>query len=132
MTIDINTDRRQPLKLINDRTDSRPVGANAPATPVAPSVAEQHQAKQAAEQQQQPQEVKANVAELNSISQNVQRSLLFELDEDTGDTVVTVKDKASGEVIRQIPSEEMLELSKRLKALNEGLDSTGVLLKSDA
>lgn len=44
-----------------------------------------------------------------------QRGLQFSIDEDTGRTVVKVIARHSGEVIRQLPSEEALELAKRLQ-----------------
>lgn len=50
-----------------------------------------------------------------------QRGLQFSIDEDTGRTVVKVIARHSGEVIRQLPSEEALELAKRLQ------DAGGIL-----
>ena len=44
------------------------------------------------------------------------RALSFEVDDEDKDLIVTVKDN-DGEVIRQIPSEEVLELRKRLDDL---------------
>jgi len=45
----------------------------------------------------------------------MQRGLQFSIDEDTGRIVVKVIARQSGEVIRQLPSEEALELAKRLQ-----------------
>jgi len=53
-------------------------------------------------------------------------SLLFSLDEDTGTTVVKVVDTETKEVIKQIPSEEMLALAKALDQLR------GLLVKQKA
>ena len=36
------------------------------------------------------------------------------IDQDSGRTIVTVKDKSTGEVVRQIPSEEVLRLAHNL------------------
>lgn len=44
------------------------------------------------------------------------RALSFEVDDEEKDLIVTVKDN-DGEVIRQIPSEEIVELRKRLDDL---------------
>ena len=44
-----------------------------------------------------------------------QRGLQFSIDDDTGRIVVKVIARHSGEVIRQLPSEEALELAKRLQ-----------------
>ena len=40
--------------------------------------------------------------------------LSFRLDEDSGQTVISVYDKASEELIRQIPSELALQLAQKL------------------
>ncbi len=57
-------------------------------------------------------------------------NLQFSIDDDTGKTVVKIVDEASQQVIRQIPSKEMLELAK---ALGEGCGSkSGLLLKNEA
>jgi flagellar protein FlaG len=42
------------------------------------------------------------------------RDLLFSVDEETGRTVVTVRDKSTGEIIRQIPNAEALRISQAL------------------
>lgn len=44
-------------------------------------------------------------------------SLDFSVDDDTGRTIVKVVDSETKEVIRQIPSQEMLEISKALDGL---------------
>jgi flagellar protein FlaG len=43
--------------------------------------------------------------------------LKIEIDGDTDRIVVKVLDDKSGEVIRQIPSQEMIEIAKRLDAM---------------
>ncbi len=52
--------------------------------------------------------------ESNKILENVQRNLEFKVDDTTKQVVMTIVDKESGEVIRQLPSEEALELAKRM------------------
>ncbi len=47
------------------------------------------------------------------------RDLLFNIDEQTQRTVVTVRESSSGEVIRQIPSEEVLKLADRIQELQQ-------------
>lgn len=44
-------------------------------------------------------------------------NLEFTMDEETGDTVIKIVDTSSGELIRQIPSKEMLEIAKALDRL---------------
>ncbi len=50
----------------------------------------------------------------NKILENVQRNLEFKVDDATKRVVMTIVDKESGEVIRQLPSEEALALAKRM------------------
>lgn len=47
----------------------------------------------------------------------VAQDLLFSIDEDTGKTVVKVVDASTDEVIRQIPSEEIISIAKALDKL---------------
>lgn len=47
--------------------------------------------------------------------------LKFRVDEDSGRNVVTVVDKKSGDTIRQIPTEELLEVVARLAEASGGL-----------
>ena len=62
----------------------------------------------------QEEQVEQAVAKLNDYVQQSQRKLEFQVDEDSGQTVVKVYDKSSEELIRQIPNEEALELAQRL------------------
>ncbi len=54
------------------------------------------------------------VATIQDFVQSVQRSLNFAVDESSGQVVVKVTDADSGDVIRQIPSEEALNLAENL------------------
>lgn len=47
----------------------------------------------------------------------VAQDLLFSIDEDTGKTIVRVVDASTDEVIRQIPSEEIISIAKALDKL---------------
>lgn len=59
-------------------------------------------------------EVEAAVATIQDFVQTVRRSLNFSLEEGGGRVVVKVTDAGSGDVIRQIPSEEALQLAENL------------------
>ena len=60
------------------------------------------------------------------------RDLLFNIDEQTQRTVVTVKESSSGEVIRQIPSEEVLKLANRIQELQQDVgNSIGIFINSE-
>ena len=47
--------------------------------------------------------------------ENSQRSLQFKMDDSTSQVVMSIVDKKTGEVIRQVPSEEVLALAKRMQ-----------------
>lgn len=59
-------------------------------------------------------EVEVAVASIQDFVQSVRRNLNFSLEEGSGRVVVKVTDAGSGEVIRQIPSEEALHLAESL------------------
>jgi len=52
---------------------------------------------------------------LSAHVQNLQRSLHFSVDKASGETVVRVIDTETKEVIRQIPTEELLVIAERLR-----------------
>lgn len=54
------------------------------------------------------------VSSIMEYAQQSERRLDFQLDEDSGQTVIRVYDKHSSELIRQIPSELVLELAQKL------------------
>ena len=57
-------------------------------------------------------ELEQAVAKLNDYVQNTERKLNFQLDEDAGMTIIRVFDKATDELIRQIPNEEAVSLAQ--------------------
>ncbi|HTX18086.1 MAG TPA: flagellar protein FlaG [Bacteroidota bacterium] len=62
-------------------------------------------------------EVISAVKELNAAMKVVDTNLSFSFDSITKQTVVTVTDAQTNEVIRQIPPEEMLKVSQRIAEL---------------
>jgi flagellar protein FlaG len=54
------------------------------------------------------------VNRLNEYVQTIRRELKFSIDENSGRTVITVLDSQTKEVIRQIPPEEVVSLSRNL------------------
>ncbi len=60
-------------------------------------------------------ELKVAVAQLNDYIQNVQRDLKFQTDDASGKTVVTVVDRQTEEVVRQIPDDVALSLAQKLQ-----------------
>jgi flagellar protein FlaG len=106
----------------NDRTQAtgQPEPQNAPLT-----LAEQAE-EEKKEQENAQGALRDSVEELKEFVKPFNTSLDFSIDEDTGRTVVKVVDKDSGDTIRQIPSEEMLAISKAIDQLK------GLLIKQTA
>lgn len=70
--------------------------------------------------------VKSSLDQLNKLAKQFARDLEFTVDEDTGENVVKVIDTQSKEVIRQMPTEEMLAIAKALDKLQ------GLLIRDQA
>ena len=90
-----------------------------PSFPQPTAAAEATQAQQPAAQpanaaEPSAEEVKRAAQQLETFMQSMNRYLEFRVDEDSGRTVVTVKDRTTGDTIRQIPSEEVLRLAQNL------------------
>jgi len=60
-------------------------------------------------------EARKLVEEGNKILENVQRDLQFKVDDSTKQVVMSIVDKQTGETIRQVPSEDILALAKRMQ-----------------
>ena len=58
--------------------------------------------------------MKVAAQQIESYLRSIGRALEFSIDDSTGLTVVRVRDAATGETIRQIPSEEALRLAQAL------------------
>lgn len=71
-------------------------------------------------------ELQAVVDTFNGYIPMAANNLLFSIDEDNGKVVVKIVDSSTQDVIRQIPSEEALEISRSLDKLK------GLLLQSQA
>ena len=66
------------------------------------------------------------VSNLNEFVQSVRRELQFSVDDDTGRYIVKVLNKETDEVVRQIPSEEVLAISSYLQT------QAGLLIDTEA
>ncbi|OGO78873.1 MAG: hypothetical protein A2203_11640 [Chromatiales bacterium RIFOXYA1_FULL_46_5] len=93
--------------------------------PQSKAKAEQAQAEQAVTED----ELGEAVENINQFVNSQGRTLNFSVDEDSGKPVVKVIDFETKEVIRQIPSEEVLTMAKAIKRLQEDLGSaTGLMI----
>ena len=71
-------------------------------------------------------DLEESVQDLNNLVQELHRELRFSVDDDSGDMVIKVIDQKTDEVIRQIPSEEVMQLRQRLA------DATGAIFRDSA
>ncbi|HNO74392.1 MAG TPA: flagellar protein FlaG [Nitrosomonas mobilis] len=67
-----------------------------------------------------PEKVEDAVKQIEQFTQSVAQNLKFSIDEDTGKTVVKIMDSQTNELIRQIPSEEAINIARTLGKI-EGL-----------
>ena len=72
-----------------------------------------------------PQSLKAAVQQIDSYVRNLGRSLAITVDETSGSYVVQVQNIETQEVVRQIPSEEVLRVSQAIEERNGALKLMG-------
>ncbi len=78
-------------------------------------------------------ELKGVVAKMNATLQDENRSIQFSVDENSGRTIIKVTDAKTGEQIKQIPSEDVLEISRKLtENLDQKDERTGLLVHRKA
>lgn len=113
----------QPARLASDGAPVAVVAA-----PSKPSVAvEQVAAKPVAEQQPSATQLQNVVDSINKAMKQSNKNLEFTVDDSTQKTVFKLKDTATGDVIRQYPTEDMLAISRAIGEIQQGL-----LLKQEA
>lgn len=81
---------------------------------VVPEVAKAATQGSKKEAQAEQEKLKMAVQEIEKFVQSVKRNLEFSIDEPSGQVVVKVIASDSGEVVRQIPNEEVLKLANSL------------------
>lgn len=102
----------------------RPVSAEAPAVEVRQARTAQNSSASTVQTERsvaQTQKTEANrheleeaVKQVNDFLKPINDSIQFNLDDDTGKTIVKVVDLATKDVIRQFPSEEMLSIARAI------------------
>ncbi|MEL4429191.1 flagellar protein FlaG [Shewanella mangrovisoli] len=90
------------------------------------SVVEQVSEQKTSDNEQDPSKLTQVATELSDMMSMMRKGLSFKVDENSGQAVVTVLDKDTGDVIRQMPSEEALALAEKLSEV------TGLLMKTEA
>lgn len=91
--------------------------AAAQAAPTPATVATDATSPEAAAQPTSLEQVQQAMEDVRKAITPVAQDLLFSIDEDTGKTIVKVVDASTDEVIRQIPSEEIISIAKALDKL---------------
>ncbi|ENY71961.1 flagellar protein FlaG [Aeromonas diversa CDC 2478-85] len=64
-------------------------------------------------------ELEKQAQELQELLKSKGWAVNYQIDEDLGRTIIRVMDSETQELIRQIPSEEMVNISKKLRSLEE-------------
>ncbi len=90
----------------------------------APAVVEKTEQAEKAEEPREP--LNEMVSELNNLVRDLHRELQFSVDDKSGETVIKVVDSKTDEVVRQIPSEEVVRLRQRLE------HAAGVIFRDSA
>ena len=70
--------------------------------------------------------LKEVMSHLKELVRELHRELEFSVDQESGDTVIRVIDRETDEVVRQIPSEELMHLRRRLE------EAAGVIFQDSA
>jgi flagellar protein FlaG len=108
-------------------TPRAPAGQGVASDPKATNaVANPSEQLPAAQEEARREDVESAVKRANHVVQVSARDLEFTVDDASGRTVVKVIDKQTNEVIRQIPSDEMLAIAESIERLQ------GLLVKQQA
>ena len=107
---------------VRQATETPPI--NATATDGDPAIDAAQQQSPPAEEQ-----VDAAVTQINNYFGNVNRTIRFKVDDETGVTLINVVDTETDKVIRQVPPEEMLVIARRVSESDDEV-KLGLLLSS--
>ena len=108
--------RAEPLDLVR-MPGAKKVDQGSPSSELSASA-------QAAGQRPERAALEQTVQDLNSLVQNLQREVRFSLDDNSGEVVVKIVDRQTDDVIRQIPSEDVLQLREKLQQATGAVEST--------
>lgn len=109
--MDMSVNAVKALEVSKPMTTSAPVDAAKPVGAADSSASHSVPATGKIEREQ----VEKAVEDIQAFVNSNQRNLDFSIDDTTGDVVVKIVATQSGEVIRQLPSEEALKMAQRLK-----------------
>lgn len=92
---------------------------------------QQRELKKEIQEVEEQKAIKEVASKLQEFVNLIDKKLQFSVDENSGRHIVTVTDKLSGDVIRQIPSEEVLRLAQNLSDLAETANRSGKLITTE-
>jgi flagellar protein FlaG len=90
------------------------------------AITEAEQVADTKKEQSQAEALAVVVEQLSEVMSIMNKGLAFSIDDDSGSAIVKVMDIDTGELIRQIPNDEALELAQKL------LDVKGLLMRTEA
>lgn len=97
---------------LNASMSSVPVPVPSRASASAREAAERKAQNRPAEAANKPTDIEAVASRLESYLRSVGRAIEFRVDNGSGRTIISVRDAETGELIRQIPSEDALRLAE--------------------
>jgi flagellar protein FlaG len=71
--------------------------------------------QQAAAPPVEPRKIESVTRQIDSYLRSMNKSLQFSVDKVTGETVVSIRDDETGEVIRQVPGEDALRIAQSIE-----------------
>ena len=125
--MNISSIQNQPPSVVAQNASgpaSMPVPPRVPADEL--QVAAPTKAERSGAQAYSSKQLEAAVQQVQSFTQSFTKELQFNIDKDSGQTIVKIVDSTTDEVIRQIPSEEMVAMAKALDQIQ------GLLIRQKA
>jgi flagellar protein FlaG len=74
-----------------------------------------------------PKDIGKAIKELQAYVDGLGRNLNFRMDSSLDRTIVSVRDKNTNELVRQIPGDEVIAMSRQIQSLLDSSDGTGFL-----
>lgn len=121
-----NPDDPAALRIAGQADKSATAAPDNPTAVVAAENAEKTREEQRNARQPDANQVKSAVEKLNDFVKTSNSSIQFSVDEESGIRVIKVVDPDTKEIIRQMPSEEVVEIAKAIGKLQ------GLLIKQTA
>lgn len=105
------------------RVNGQDLGVNKMASQPVPPPPKPAEAPAAADVSKQ---IEEQVQKLQELMDSNNWSVNFSVDEESGNTVIRIRDAATKEVIRQVPSEEWLKMSENIQSSLESKDRKAI------